>query len=59
MLFKSTRYTLYRVTQQCCPGGNRPETPRRPPTGGSLDFFAKSLANPDKIVKKNAKRFFF
>ena len=26
----------YRVYQQCCPGGNRPETPRP-------DFLAKSL----------------
>ena len=26
----------YRVDQQCCPGGNRPETPRRPPLAKSL-----------------------
>ena len=45
----------YRVTQQCCPGGNRPETPRRPPRGGFPDFLAKSLANQDKIFKKNLK----
>ena len=41
----------YRVNRQCCPGGNRPETPRRPPGDppqGSPDFLAKSLANPDK-----------
>ena len=27
--------------------------------GGSPDFLAKSLANPDKIFKKNAKKNFF
>ena len=35
--------TTYRVTQQCCPGGNRPETPRRPSAGGLRIFWAKSL----------------
>ena len=45
---------LYRVDHQCCPGGNCLETP-----WGSPDFLAKSLANPDKIFKKNAKKIFF
>ena len=35
--------------------GDPPETLR----GGSPDFLAKSLANPDKIFKKNAKKNFF
>ena len=35
--------------------GDPLETLRR----GSPDFLAKSLANPDKIVKKNAKKKFF
>ena len=35
--------------------GDPPETIRR----GSPDFLAKSLANPDKIFKKNAKKNFF
>ena len=48
----------YRVAQQCCPGGNCPETPLRPPPGGSPDFLAKSLANPDKIFKKMQKKKF-
>ena len=33
----------YRVAQQCCPGGNRPETPRRPSAGGLRIFWVKSL----------------
>ena len=37
---------IYRVDQQCCPGGNRPGTPRGPPRGGSPDFWAKSLVIP-------------
>ena len=35
--------TMYRVAQQCCPGGNRPETPRRPSAGGLRIFWVKSL----------------
>ena len=31
---------------------------RRKSSGGSPDFLAKSLANPDKIFKKNAKKNF-
>ena len=42
-LSKGTLYHIYRVTQQCCPGGNRPETPRRPSAGGLRIFWAKSL----------------
>ena len=34
---------MYRVAQQCCPGGNRPETPRRPSAGGLRIFWVKSL----------------
>ena len=52
-------WPLYRVDQQCCPGRNCPETPPGDPPRGSPDFLAKSLANPDKIVKKNAKKNFF
>ena len=33
-----------------------PGDPPRGVSGGSPDFLAKSLANPDKIVKKNAKK---
>ena len=36
-------FNMYRVTRQCCPGGNRPETPRRPSAGGLRIFWAKSL----------------
>ena len=35
--------SFYRVARQCCPGGNRPETPRRPSAGGLRIFWAKSL----------------
>ena len=41
-LFWSKSCTKYRVAQQCCPGGNRPETPRRPlgdPPQGVSGFF--------------------
>ena len=41
----------YRVTQQCCPGGNRPETPRRPSAGGLRIFWAKSLVIPAIYTK--------
>ena len=43
------------MDQQYCPGGNFPETP---PETLRPDFLAKSLANPDKIFKKNAKKNF-
>ena len=46
---------IYRVKHQCCPGGNRSETPGDPPqgvSGGSPEILAKSMANPDKIFKK-------
>ena len=36
-----------------------PEETSGDPEGVSPDFLAKSLANPDKIFKKNAKNFFF
>ena len=39
LLFQQSKKT-YRVTQQCCPGGNRPETP------GLRIFWAKSLVIP-------------
>ena len=42
LILKSVPFT-YRVAQQCCPGGNRPETPRRPSAGGLRIFWAKSL----------------
>ena len=38
----------YRVNQQCCPGGNRPETPRP-------DFLAKSLVIPAIYTKFKLK----
>ena len=41
--FSKKQRKTYRVTRQCCPGGNRPETPRRPSAGGLRIFWAKSL----------------
>ena len=41
----------YRVDQQCCPGGNCPETPRRPSAGGLLIFGAKLLVIPTIYTK--------
>ena len=46
-----SRSTIYRVAQQCCPGGNRPETPRRPSAGGLRIFWAKSLVIPAIYTK--------
>ena len=55
--FTYFHYNIYRVNQQCCPGRNCLETPRRPfegglggVSGGSPDILSKSLANPDKIL---------
>ena len=45
------RINIYRVAQQCCPGGNRPETPRRPSAGGLRIFWAKSLVIPAIYTK--------
>ena len=45
------RNKVYHVTQQCCPGGNRPETPRRPSAGGLLIFGAKLLVIPTIYTK--------
>ena len=39
------------MDQQCCPGGNCPETPRRPPP----DFLAKSLVIPVIYTKFKLK----
>ena len=39
------------MAQQCCPGGNRPETPRRPSAGGLRIFWAKSLVIPAIYTK--------
>ena len=50
---------MYRVNHQCCLGENRPETPLETHRRGSLVFFAKSLAKPDKIKKKNEKKYIF
>ena len=47
----------YHVTQQCCPGGNRPGTPQRPSAGGLQIFGAKSLGIP-AIYTKFKLRFF-
>ena len=44
-------FTIYRVARQCCPGGNRPETPRRPSAGGLRIFWAKSLGIPGIYTK--------
>ena len=48
---KFVLFTKYRVAQQCCPGGNRPETPRRPSAGGLRIFWAKSLVIPAIYTK--------
>ena len=42
------------MNHHCCSGGNHLETP----LGGSPDFLAKSLANPDKISKRKEKNLF-
>ena len=42
---------MYRVAKQCCPDGNRPETPRRPSAGGLRIFWAKSLVIPGIYTK--------
>ena len=47
-----TASITYRVDQQCCPGGNCPETLRCGSPGGLRIFWLKSLANPEKIFKK-------
>ena len=44
---------VYRVDQQCCPGGNRPET--HPETRGSPDFLTKSLGIPAIYTKFKLK----
>ena len=41
--FRHSLIYVYRVNQQCCPGGNCPETLR----GWCPDILAKSLANPE------------
>ena len=59
---KNLKNISYRVTQQCCPGGNGPETPGDPPrgvSGGSPDILAKSLAYTDKILNFSFLFFFF
>ena len=43
IILKSLHAGRYRVAQQCCPGGNRPETPWRPSAGGLRIFWVKSL----------------
>ena len=45
---------VYRVNHQCCHRGNRLESPSRDPRGGSPDFLAKSLANPDNFFNLKA-----
>ena len=47
---------LYRVNHQCCPGGNRPETPWRPPVEGLWIFLLNHWQIQTKFSKKN---FFF
>ena len=42
----ATYLFMYRVAQQCCPGGNRPETPGDPPRGGHRNILAKLMAIP-------------
>ena len=52
LLFIPFRNHPYRVDHQCCPGGNCPETPRRPSAGGLRIFWLKSLDLP-VIYPKN------
>ena len=62
LMIAKSKGPLYRVNQQCCPSGNHPRLPGDPPrrvSRGSLDILAKSLANPDKIYKKNENFFSF
>ena len=48
-------FPKYRVDQQCCLGGNRPETPRRPSARGLRIFLAKSLVIPAIYTKFKLK----
>ena len=51
--FQTHWLAIHRVNQQCCPGGNCPET-LRGGLRGSPDILGKSLANPDKIFQKTS-----
>ena len=53
---------MYRVDQQCCPGGNCPETPGDPPrgvSGGSPDILAKITGKSRQNFQKNFFLHFF
>ena len=45
----------YRVTQQCCPGGNGPETPRRPDIFGKITGKFRQNFQKKKNEKKKRK----
>ena len=49
---------FYRVDLQCCPGGNCPETPRRPSAGGLRIFWLNHWQIQTKLSKKCKKKFF-